>query len=292
MRSFRNPRRPRWARGDPPMTDTVELTIPVRADLVVLARLTAATVASRADFDVEEIEDLRLAVDELCISVIQGSADGRLDCSSVGTTMRSRCPASTTVCWLEFLPLRTSHWTDSRSGSSTPWSMTMVITRRMANAGHGCANGGPSDPADGVTGRFVRGNVRDLRRVRQNPRRSPSGRIGGGTPGVGSSVGPTFHKPWGVLRGSCPGRLHRLIKSVERFDLEVGVEFSTYATRTIMGELKRYFRDSGWAVRAPRRLQELYLELGQSIDSLSQELGRPPTISEMARITGASEEAV
>jgi anti-sigma regulatory factor (Ser/Thr protein kinase) len=61
------------------MTDIVELTIPVTADLVVLARLTAATVASRADFDVEEIEDLRLAVDELCISVIQGSLDGRLD---------------------------------------------------------------------------------------------------------------------------------------------------------------------------------------------------------------------
>jgi serine/threonine-protein kinase RsbW len=61
------------------MGDIVELTIPVRADLVVLARLTAATVASRADFDVEEIEDLRLAVDELCVSVIQGALDGRLD---------------------------------------------------------------------------------------------------------------------------------------------------------------------------------------------------------------------
>ena len=83
-----------------------------------------------------------------------------------------------------------------------------------------------------------------------------------------------------------------LIKSVERFDLEMGVEFSTYATRTMMGEIKSHFRDSGWAVRAPRRVQELYLELGQSIESLSQELGRPPTISEMARITGASEEAV
>jgi hypothetical protein len=61
------------------MTDVVELTIPVQADLVVLARLTAATVASRADFDVEEIEDLRLAVDELCISVIPDSLEGRLD---------------------------------------------------------------------------------------------------------------------------------------------------------------------------------------------------------------------
>ncbi len=51
------------------MSDTVELTLPVRADLVVLARFAAGTIASRADFDVEEIEDLRLAVDELCVSL-------------------------------------------------------------------------------------------------------------------------------------------------------------------------------------------------------------------------------
>ena len=60
------------------MTDVVELSIPVAADLVVLARLTASTVAARANFDVEEIEDLRLAVDELCISVVHDRSDGRL----------------------------------------------------------------------------------------------------------------------------------------------------------------------------------------------------------------------
>ncbi len=60
------------------MTDVVELSIPVTADLVVLARLTASTVASRSNFDVEEIEDLRLAVDELCISMVHNRTDGRL----------------------------------------------------------------------------------------------------------------------------------------------------------------------------------------------------------------------
>jgi RNA polymerase sigma-B factor len=83
-----------------------------------------------------------------------------------------------------------------------------------------------------------------------------------------------------------------LIKSVDRFDPDRGVEFSTFATRTIIGELKRHFRDKGWSVRAPRRIQELYLELGQVIDSLSQQLGRPPTVAEMAHTTGATEEAV
>ena len=60
------------------MSDVVELSLPVSADLLVLARLTAATVASRAGFDVEEIEDLRLAVDELCVSLVNEGDGGRL----------------------------------------------------------------------------------------------------------------------------------------------------------------------------------------------------------------------
>jgi len=60
------------------ISDVIELTIPVRADLVVLARLTAATVSARADHDLESIEDLRLAVDELCVSLVRGRVTGRL----------------------------------------------------------------------------------------------------------------------------------------------------------------------------------------------------------------------
>ncbi|HZD65227.1 MAG TPA: SigB/SigF/SigG family RNA polymerase sigma factor [Acidimicrobiales bacterium] len=83
-----------------------------------------------------------------------------------------------------------------------------------------------------------------------------------------------------------------LLKAVDRFDPERGVEFSTYATHTIAGELKRHFRDKGWAVRAPRRMQELYLRLGQAISSLSQAKGRSPTIAELAREVKVSEEQV
>jgi RNA polymerase sigma-B factor len=83
-----------------------------------------------------------------------------------------------------------------------------------------------------------------------------------------------------------------LVKSVDRFDADRGVEFSTFATRTIIGELKRHFRDKGWAIRAPRRIQELYLALGPSIETLTQELGRPPTVAEIARVVDASEESV
>jgi RNA polymerase sigma-B factor len=83
-----------------------------------------------------------------------------------------------------------------------------------------------------------------------------------------------------------------LLKAIDRFDLERGVEFSTYATPTIVGELKRYFRDKGWAVRVPRRLQELSLRMNKLVAQLTQDLGRSPTVPELAKAAGVSEEEV
>lgn len=73
-----------------------------------------------------------------------------------------------------------------------------------------------------------------------------------------------------------------LIKAVDRFDSDRGVEFSTYAVPTIVGEIKRHFRDRGWAVRVPRRLQELRMSIAAATSDLSQRLGRPPTALETA----------
>ncbi|MDQ1705296.1 MAG: polymerase sigma-B factor [Frankiaceae bacterium] len=83
-----------------------------------------------------------------------------------------------------------------------------------------------------------------------------------------------------------------LIKSVDRFDLERGVEFSTYATPTIVGEIKRHFRDKGWAIRVPRRLQELKLSLAKATSELSQKNGRAPTVAELATFLELSEEDI
>ena len=83
-----------------------------------------------------------------------------------------------------------------------------------------------------------------------------------------------------------------LIKSVDRFDTERGVEFSTYATPTIIGEIKRYFRDKGWAIRVPRRLQELRMQITAATAELTQSLGRSPTPREIAESIGCSVEEI
>ena len=73
-----------------------------------------------------------------------------------------------------------------------------------------------------------------------------------------------------------------LLKAIDRFDPERGTAFSTFAVPTIAGELKRHFRDKGWAIRVPRDLQELALRVDRTTDRLTPELGRAPTVSEIA----------
>ncbi len=83
-----------------------------------------------------------------------------------------------------------------------------------------------------------------------------------------------------------------LIKAIDRFDIDREVEFTTYATPTIVGELKRYFRDKGWAIKVPRRLQELSFRVNQAVDQLTQGLQRSPTILEIAAHLGVTTEDV
>ncbi|MGZ8605084.1 MAG: sigma-70 family RNA polymerase sigma factor, partial [Actinomycetota bacterium] len=92
-------------------------------------------------------------------------------------------------------------------------------------------------------------------------------------------------------RGESPDDLFQvaslgLLNAIDRFDLGRDVQFSTYAAVTIVGELKRHFRDKGWAVRVPRRLQEVGLRINAVLPELSQELGRSPTVQEIAQRCG------
>lgn len=84
-----------------------------------------------------------------------------------------------------------------------------------------------------------------------------------------------------------------LLNAIDRFDTEREVQFSTYAAATIVGELKRHFRDKRWAVRVPRQLQEAGLRINKTIPELTQELGRSPTIGEIAdRVASTREEVL
>ena len=86
--------------------------------------------------------------------------------------------------------------------------------------------------------------------------------------------------------------LMAVVNAVDRFDPEVGVAFSTFASRTIEGELKRYFRDKTWSVRPPRRAQELHLDLRRTDEELTHVLGRSPTVAELADALDVSEDHV
>ncbi|MHA6757351.1 RNA polymerase sigma factor SigF [Streptacidiphilus sp. PAMC 29251] len=83
-----------------------------------------------------------------------------------------------------------------------------------------------------------------------------------------------------------------LIKAIDRFDLDQQVEFPTFAMPTIVGEIKRFFRDTSWAVHVPRRLQELRLALAKAVDELTFSIGRPPTHAELAAHLEISEDEV
>lgn len=83
-----------------------------------------------------------------------------------------------------------------------------------------------------------------------------------------------------------------LIKAIDRFDISRGLEFTTFATPTIMGEIKRHFRDKGWSVRVPRRLQELSAKVTQVSDKLTEKLQRSPSVDEIAQALDVSVDEV
>jgi RNA polymerase sigma-B factor len=83
-----------------------------------------------------------------------------------------------------------------------------------------------------------------------------------------------------------------LIKAIDRFDPKLGNEFTTFATPTILGEIKRYFRDKGWAIRFPRRLQELYQQVVRVNEEMKNQLGREPSVGEVAARLGVEADDV
>src|SRR5580704_17812537 len=110
--------------------------------------------------------------------------------------------------------------------------------------------------------------------------------------GLAYSLAGRFRRPGEDLDDLNQVALIGLMKAVDRFDPGRGTELTTFATATILGELKRYLRDRGWSVRLPRRIHDLHLRAQQAIDELTQELGRSPKMLEVSERVDASLEDV
>ena len=91
-----------------------------------------------------------------------------------------------------------------------------------------------------------------------------------------------------IYQVACVG----LIYAVDRFDVDKGFEFSSFATPTIIGEIKKHFRDKGWTIRVPRRIQELSKKINNAKVTLSQELQRSPTVADIAEYLNSTEEEI
>ena len=104
------------------------------------------------------------------------------------------------------------------------------------------------------------------------------------------SVARRYHARGEPLEDLTQVAMVGLLKAISRFDPDRGFAFTSFATPTMLGELKRYFRDSGWAVHVPRGVKERALELASVTDALSSKLGRSPSLEELAAALDATEE--
>jgi RNA polymerase sigma-B factor len=104
------------------------------------------------------------------------------------------------------------------------------------------------------------------------------------------SVARRYHSRGEPLEDLTQVAMVGLLKAIARFEPDRGFAFTSYATPTMLGELKRYFRDSAWAVHVPRGIKERALEVATVTDQLSSKLGRSPSLTEVAEAMGSTEE--
>lgn len=147
------------------------------------------------------------------------------------------------------------------------------------------ANAGPTP----MTRAQIRRDVAEFHKTRSTGTRD---RIVDAYQGLAYSLAGRFAQRGEELDDLNQVALIGLLKAVDRFDPDRGAELTTFATATILGELKRHLRDRGWSVRLPRRIHDLHLGAQQCIDELTQEFGRSPTIPEIAERLGVPEEDV
>jgi hypothetical protein len=226
------------AQADSLRSGEVRLSVPAHGAFLTLVRTTTAAVAARINLTIDEIEDLRISVDEAAALLLPPIAPAaRLD---VGYSFDA-----------EELTITLA----AATASSTPPDQSgFGWTVLAALAGSSCAKISCASTC-------------------RSSNMSPAGSAGGAEPLAD------------LVQVGCIG----LINALDRFEPERSLEFTSYA---IVGEIKRYFRDKGWMVRVPRRLQEVRTSMAVTVSELSQKLGRAPTITELSVALSATEEEI
>ena len=308
--------------GDRDTADYVQVKMPAESAYLSVLRTAAAGLAARLDFTLDEIEDLRIAIDEACAMLLAQAIPGTdLECVfELGTDQvkitvsvtaaQARMPARDTFAWtvlsalagqrgLKGRPERPSLHRPRQAAGRVGIRVSSEYEVQVTEEFEVTVSEDPAPmPARSEHSSPDRTQARELfERLAKLPADDPE------RAKIRSTL-VELHLPLVEYlarrfrnRGEWLDDLTQvatigLIKSIDRFDLERGVEFSTYATPTIVGEIKRHFRDKGWAVRVPRRLQELKLSLTKAIGELAQREGRAPTVSELAAHLQMTEEEV
>ncbi len=279
----------------------VELRVPADTAYVAVLRTTTAGLAARLDFTLDDIEDLRIAVGEACAMVLeQARADGDLHATfdlgsgELSVTVSADADAASEPDKDGFAWQVLTALTTRASAEVTPERGRDHLVHEIGSAGLRP----PPNMDYGDTG------VEGLRTTREQSMELfaefTADDVDAARRTECRDALVHLHLP---LVEHCARRFRNrgepfddllqvgtigLLKSIDRFDLDRGVEFSTYATPTIIGEIKRYFRDKGWAIRVPRRLQEMRMMIGTATSELSQSLGRSPTPREIAERIGVT----
>ena len=267
--------------------DTVEITIPRERDFSIIAELVIGGIAARHDVTLEVLDDLQLALASLLehdeaddgeVTVLLRVGDDTIDVS-VGPVGEHTAAVLDDDCRRDARPPQAARH-DRRRSEREP-----ARRRRLGRPAQGLRPGGAA-----VVTRASDKAL--LRRYHEQGDLAAREQLIEQYLSLVRSLARRYayrgEQLDDLVQIGCIG----LIKAIDRFDIDRGVELTTYATPNIIGEIKRHFRDKGWAVRVPRGLQELNVQLSKIVEDQTVQLGRSPTIPELAKAAGVEEELV
>ena len=271
----------------------VELRVIADADQLPVVRAVAETLAVLGDFTLDDIADIKLAVDEVCSQLIAGAVpSAELTCSFVvgesgmqitttSVVHEGRVPKSDSFGWHVLQTLTDSI---SLSASSVPnGSSVAVEEQQLVPVPYEKSTRRQSDDYSEVVPLIQQMQTLDADSPERQVLRD---RIITRCLPLAEHIARRFGGRGEAHEDLLQVARLGLVNAVDRFDIERGSDFVSFAVPTIMGEARRYFRDAGWSVRVPRRMKELNSLISGAVGTLSQKLGRAPTASEIAAELG------